>query len=94
VPAGRLPAKLGEAIHLSLRRCPIASEKRELVRAFAVGFERFAPERFRLLVRTTRVTRGTYAIAGTASVNDHRVVPHGEAVSKIACFTRPDGIGY
>ena len=75
-----------------LRRHPIGPEKRELVRPFAVGLERFSPERFGLLVRAIRVTRRAGGIAAAASMNDHRIVPRAETLREIASFTCPDGI--
>ena len=62
------------------------------MRAFAVRLERLPPERFRFLVRTISVTRRTRGVAGAASMNDHRVVPRGETVCEIACFTGANDI--
>src|SRR4051794_11564113 len=92
MPGGRRQAHVGAAACRPLCRHPVSAKKSEFVRAFAKGVERLLPESLRLLVRATPVTRRPRHVAGTASMNDHRVVPGGETVREIACFPCADGI--
>ena len=66
------------------------SEECEFLRPLAAHLKGLQPQRLGLLVRAINVTRRPGFISGAATMDHHRVVPHGKTVCQVERFSRPD----